>query len=188
MNIFYLHKDPQECAKLHCDKHVVKMIIEYAQMLSTTHRMLDGVMVKKPSKSGKTMVKHYDLFEGADDLEAELVYYKAVHYNHPCNVWIRESHENYLYLYKMFYHLCEEYRHRYGRWHMTDLKLKSPLWAFPRNIPRKPFTEPPQAMPEYCKKQDSRTAYRTYYIKEKKRFAKWTKRKIPYWFWTENVA
>ena len=70
----------------------------------------------------------------------------------------------------------------------TDLKLKSPLWAFPRNIPRKPFTEPPQAMPEYCKKQDSRTAYRTYYIKEKKRFAKWTKRKIPYWFWTEDVA
>ena len=42
MNIFYLHKDPVESAKLHCDKHVCKMIIEYAQMLSTAHRMLDG--------------------------------------------------------------------------------------------------------------------------------------------------
>ena len=62
MNIFYLHEDPEISAKMHCDKHVVKMIIEYAQMLSTAHRMLDGVMVKKPSKSGKTMVKHYDLF------------------------------------------------------------------------------------------------------------------------------
>ena len=62
MNIFYLHEDPQVSAKMHCDKtHVVKMIIEYAQMLSTAHRMLDGKVVKKPSVSGKTMVKHYDL-------------------------------------------------------------------------------------------------------------------------------
>ena len=47
MNIFYLHEDPQVSAKMHCDKHVVKMIIEYAQMLSTAHRMLDGKVVKK---------------------------------------------------------------------------------------------------------------------------------------------
>ena len=51
MNIFYLHEDPQTSAKMHCDKHVVKMIIEYAQMLSTAHRMLDGKVVKKPSVS-----------------------------------------------------------------------------------------------------------------------------------------
>ena len=63
MNIFYLHNDPEISAKMHCDKHVVKMIIEYAQMLSTAHRMLDGKVVKKPSVSGKTMVKHYDLYE-----------------------------------------------------------------------------------------------------------------------------
>ena len=42
MNIFYLHKDPDICAEYHCDKHVLKMIIEYAQLLSTAHRMLDG--------------------------------------------------------------------------------------------------------------------------------------------------
>ena len=42
MNLFYLHKNPKVSATLHCDKHVVKMIIEYAQMLSTAHRMLDG--------------------------------------------------------------------------------------------------------------------------------------------------
>ena len=186
MNIFYLHKDPEISAKMHCDKHVVKMIIEYAQMLSTAHRMLDGVMVRKPSKSGKTMVKHYDLFEGADDLEAEMTYYKAVHYNHPCNVWIRKSSENYLHLYKLFYHLCGEYRHRYGKFHMTDNKLRSALWSVPKNIPKKSFTEPPQAMPDYCKRTDPIDAYRTYYINEKKRFAKWTKRDVPEWF--EDVA
>ena len=188
MNIFYLHEDPEISAQMHCDKHVVKMIIEYAQMLSTAHRMLDGKLTKKPSKSGKTMIKHYDLFEGADDLEAEYAYYKAVHYNHPCNIWVRESNENYHYLYKMFYHLCEEYRHRYGKFHMTDNKLRSALWVFPKNIPHKPFSAPPQAMPDYCKRPDVKDAYRTYYIKEKKRFAKWTKRKVPYWFWTEDVA
>ena len=42
MNIFYLSEDPVQCAKWHCDKHVTKMIIEYAQLLSTAHRVLDG--------------------------------------------------------------------------------------------------------------------------------------------------
>jgi len=71
---------------------------------------------------------------------------------------------------------------------MTDNKLRSALWVFPKNIPHKPFSAPPQAMPDYCKRPDVKDAYRTYYIKEKKRFAKWTKRKVPYWFWTEDVA
>ena len=43
MNIFYLHNDPQIAAQMHCDKHVVKMILEYAQLLSTAHHELDGV-------------------------------------------------------------------------------------------------------------------------------------------------
>ena len=182
MNIFYLDPNPEISAKMHCDKHVVKMIIEYAQMLSTAHRMLDGKLTKKPSKSGKTMIRHYDLYEGTDDLEAEMIYYKAVHYNHPCNVWVRESNENYLYLYRMFCALCDEYHHRYGKYHMTDVKLKSALYIFPLNIPYKPFSEPPQAMPDYCKRVSAIDGYRTYYINEKKRFAKWTKRDVPKWF------
>jgi hypothetical protein len=42
MNIFYLHENTTECAKQHLDKHVVKMILEYAQLLSTAQRLLDG--------------------------------------------------------------------------------------------------------------------------------------------------
>ena len=42
MNVFYLDKNTWEWAKMHCDKHIVKMIIEYAQLMSTAHRMLDG--------------------------------------------------------------------------------------------------------------------------------------------------
>ena len=58
MNIFILNDDPVIAAKEQCDKHVVKMIVESAQMLSTAHRMLDGVMDKRRSKSGKTMSKY----------------------------------------------------------------------------------------------------------------------------------
>jgi hypothetical protein len=42
MNIFYLDKDPIKAAEYSCDKHVVKMILESAQMLCTAHRVLDG--------------------------------------------------------------------------------------------------------------------------------------------------
>ena len=187
MNIFYLHEDPEISAQMHCDKHVVKMIIEYAQMLSTAHRMLDGKLVMIPSKSGKRMIKHYDLFEGSDDLEAEMLYYKAVHYNHPCNIWVRQSHENYNYLYRMFYALCDEYSHRYEKTHLTVVKLKYPLRSTPRNIPHKPFTDPPQAMPDYCKRTNVIDAYRTYYINEKSYFANWKNREIPEWYSKKNV-
>ena len=42
MNIFYLDKDPIVAAEMSCDKHVCKMIVESAQMLSTAHRLIDG--------------------------------------------------------------------------------------------------------------------------------------------------
>ena len=38
MNIFHLHKDAEVCARYHCDKHVVKMILETGQMLSTAYQ------------------------------------------------------------------------------------------------------------------------------------------------------
>ena len=57
MNIFYLHKEPEVSARLHCDKHVVKMIIEYAQMLSTAHRMIDGEQYYDLSKNGRRIAR-----------------------------------------------------------------------------------------------------------------------------------
>ena len=43
MNIFYLDKCPVKSAEMSCDKHVVKMILESAQLLCTVHRVSDGV-------------------------------------------------------------------------------------------------------------------------------------------------
>ena len=81
MNIFYLHNDPKICAEQHCDKHVVKMILEYAQLLSTAHRVLDGTMYYEPSRRTGRMVKRYYLKDQRKDL------YQATHMNHPSAVW-----------------------------------------------------------------------------------------------------
>ena len=90
MNLFILDKDPIKAAQLQCDKHVVKMIVESAQMLSTAHRMLDGIETRRRSKSGKTMSKYWEL---PDDRESVL--YKAVHMGHPCTVWTMQNDNNY---------------------------------------------------------------------------------------------
>ena len=59
MNIFILDDDPIKAAQLQCDKHVVKIIVESAQMLSTAHRMLDGAMETRLTKSGRKGKYYY---------------------------------------------------------------------------------------------------------------------------------
>ena len=191
MNIFVLHQDPVVAAQMQCNKHVVKMIVESAQMLSTAHRMLDGMVTINPSKSGKRMVKHYDLYLGQDDLEAEVLYYKAVHYNHPCSVWARESEANYRWLYDHFIALCQEYTYRYDKIHATAKKLGGALYSYPRNIPKgklTPFRLAMQSNPECMFHNNPVKSYRAYYKTKQERFSMvWTKRPVPYWFNDEEV-
>ena len=177
MNIFFLHNEPDIAAIHHCDKHVVKMILEAAQMLSTAHRMIDGTELVGKSPTGRKQTQ-YILTDSAKDF----ILYKAVHMNHPCTVWTRESKQNYEWHYDLFVSLCEEYTHRYGKVHETDRKLRELLATAPVNIEDKGLTQLPQCMPEYCKDSDPIEAYRSYYINEKKDFAKWTKRSQPNWF------
>ena len=113
MNIFILDPNPKEAARLQCDKHVVKMILESAQMLSTSHRMLDGTLEYRPSVSGKRMVKYYK----HPDQVAEDNLYKAVHFDHPCTEWTMETKENYMWHYEHFLALGDEYTYRYGKHH-----------------------------------------------------------------------
>ena len=86
MNIFVLDKDPRVAARMLCDKHVPKMIVESAQMLSTAHRLLDGTPEKRPSRSGKTIQTYYSFNDERDDF-----YYLAVHKYHPCTTWTMQS-------------------------------------------------------------------------------------------------
>jgi hypothetical protein len=82
--------------------------------------------------------------------------------------------------------LCDEYTHRYGKVHATDAKLSEILQFEPTNISNKGFTVMPQAMPDYCKDEDSVTAYRKYYILEKNKFNNYTNRERPSWL-KENI-
>lgn len=175
MNIFYLDKEPNICAEYHCDKHVVKMIIEYAQLMSTAHRLLDGAQYIDNSSGRK--IKRWKLND-----DRENILYKASHINHPSAIWTRQSQETYSWLYNLWTNCLNEYTHRYGKTHACE-KLRFALNNSPYNISNNGWSEPPQAMPDDCKMSgNSVVAYRQYYIKKKNHFAKWTKREIPSWY------
>lgn len=53
MNIFTTNDCPIISAQEMCDKHVVKMIVEYAQLMSTAHRVLDGQEYYDKTKAGR---------------------------------------------------------------------------------------------------------------------------------------
>jgi len=176
MNIFYLDKDTKTCAEMHVDKHCVKMILEYAQLLSTAHRVLDGTQLLRQSKTGRSQ-KFWKLEDSRDN-----ILYSATHINHPSAVWARQSLENYQWLYNMFHDLCAEYKFRYERDHKTSL-LMGALQFPPNNIPKdKPFTEPTPAMPEQYKVAgDSIASYHNYYLGDKVQMFTWKKRLPPKW-------
>jgi hypothetical protein len=181
VNYFYLHTDPHECAIMHVDKHVVKMDIEYPQLLSTAHRIIDGDEYLGKNKAGGRLKrwKHPD-----EHMEETL--YKACHVNHPTAIWVRESKANYDNLYNVWIELLREYTYRYGKVHASGLKLAHVLEQAPKNISRGSFTEPPPAMkayPQCIVEGDSVTSYRNYYREAKSSFAKWTKRPIPKWYY-----
>ncbi len=178
MNIFYLHDDPKTCAEMHCDRHVVKMIIEYAQLMSTAHRVLDGEEYIDTTSNGRK-IKRWRM----KDQEWETGLMKASHINHPSNIWTRSNNNNYIWLYYMWRALCLEYTHRYGKHHACE-KYAGLIQNIPKNIPLEyNKTEPPPAMPDYCKVPgNSIASYHKYYINEKVSFAKWKNREVPLWF------
>ena len=138
MNIFYLHKDPYTAARFQYNKHVVKMILESAQILCTAHRFYGNKNVP----------------------------YKATHINHPSTVWARENSLHYDWLYDHMIALGKEYTNRYGKEHLSITKCKH-LWCYPEDIPHEPFEQPPQCMPDEYKDKCSVKAYWNYYIGEK---------------------
>lgn len=188
MNIFILSNDPTDAAIQHNDKHVVKMILEYAQLLSTAHRILDGTetIEQRVTKTGKTRNhKVWKLRGKYDD-----VLYQATHRNHPCAVWCRETSGNYHWLHTLLVALCDEYYYRYGQYkgdtgvHHKVLSsgLVDALMKPPKNIKRGGRTPFPQCMPDQYKVEgDPVQAYRNYYLGEKRDFLKYTNREEPDW-------
>ena len=153
MNIFFLDQNIKRCAKYHCDQHVIKMILESTQILSTV-LSLQGI---------KTL-------------------YKPSHQKHPSVIWTCASLQNWLWLRELVFLLNDEYKYRYNsiinhKSYDVAKQLKVP------NLPEKGLLEHPQVMPEeYKVLNDPVTAYRNFYIFSKSKFATWRKRKKPYWY------
>jgi len=158
MNIFFLDWDVNKCAKDHCDKHVVKMILETAQLLCGVHH-----------------VTAHDTIHDTNQVP-----YKLSHKNHPCSIWTRTSLSNYLYLCELGIALCKEYTHRYGKRHKSQEVIEWCLINKP-NIKDIGFTEPPKAMPEEYKVNDVVESYRNYYRGAKMGFAVWKNGYKPEW-------
>jgi hypothetical protein len=182
MNIFYLDNDVTKCAEYHVDKHVVKMILEYAQLLSTAHRILDGVESVGLSRTGRKQTR-YVLPD-----EREYTLYSATHINHPSAVWCRANVENYLWLHRLLVSCCREYTYRYGKVHKCEQTgLVDALAVAPKNIPEGKFTGPTPAMPDACKVEgDALQSYRNYYVMNKGHLWSWkgkiNSRTEPNWF------
>ena len=160
MNIFAVHDDPCVAATQLCDKHVVKMIVEGCQMLSTNHRL-----------------------SGSHVVYAPVNLYKQSFQNHPCTIWARATTANYMWLAEHTHELSLEYTRRYNKIHKAHDMTVWFTKYYPLRIPDGELTPFAQAMPEEFKVPgDAVAAYRKYYIGAKSRFAKWKFTKTPDWY------
>jgi len=177
MNIFYVDSDPEVAARNMVDRHVVKMILETAQLLSTAHRVIDGEEYVGQSQSGRK-AKRWRLSGNVD-----AIMYAATHINHPSAVWVRENSANYNWLYDHLLALGREYTYRYGRTHLTIDKLKDILKDSPQNIKQSNvMTKMPSCMDkQYIVSLDPITNYRNYYNYGKTDLLRWSNRPPPQW-------
>jgi hypothetical protein len=155
MNIFFLDESPKLSAIYHNDRHVIKMILEGCQLLSTAHHL-----------TGSTAP------------------YKPTHVNHGCAKWARHSIQNYIWLSKLTIELCNEYTFRWNKIHKST-EIARWLDNNVIKVPNYSFTTPYLAFGDHyndCYDADPIIAYRNYYRKFKKHLAKWTKRTIPCWY------
>ena len=181
MNIFFLDSDPEKSAEYHCDKHVVKMLLEIVQLLFTAHHLLGT--------------------------PKEFLAYKPIsNIKHPMCLWILNSENNYKYAGLLGISLSKEYTYRYKKIHSCDKHIKWLINNVPNGnhvlrieysdktvlsknyISKIPgMTRIPLCMPEDSMNGNTIESYRKYYIIHKVYFAKWTSRNIPYWFHYSDI-
>ena len=184
MNIFVLDKTPEGSASYHCDKHVVKMILESGQMLCTSHWTLGLEGLGKHLKDFKRVrdAKHYILEKMSPAL---IPPWSMSHVRHPCTIWTSSSAENYRWHLRLMRALLDEYTLRYNRKHKAEQTYEWLAQAPPSNIPDIGLTQHPQCMPDECKVENNPVeGYRNYYKKYKSYMARWKLGNIPVW-WEE---
>ena len=170
MNIFFLSRKIRRCARWHCDKHVVKMILEYTQMLYTANHEHGGTahILATAPVCASTGVRGY----------------KSHAKNHPCTKWVRESKAHYDWLLTLALALVDEHMYRFApkaihacHAHLEWLRENPPAFA------TSAWRDPPTAMPEEFRvSPDSVRCYIAYYngSKRDRGLLKYTKRHTPH--------
>ena len=165
MNIFVVDMDPRLAAQALCDKHIVKMPLESAQMMATILRRHGATDEQMPLTKSGTI-------------------YKATHHNHPCTRWAGDSSSNFAWLANHATELAAEYTRRYGKTHACEEPILQMRKQAIFLLPTGPLTPFAQAMPEeYRISDDAVGSYREYYLNVKADIATWNKgRKPPKWW------
>ena len=145
-------------------------------MLSTSHRVLDGVEWTDRGKNNRR-IKRWRL---NDEREDKL--WKASFVGHPCTQWTMESRMNYRWHATHALALCREYTHRYEKVHNSQGLIEYLFNREPLNIREGGLTKFAVAMPDEYKVECSVESYRNYYRGDKAYFAKWKNRETPVWW------
>ena len=163
MNIFVLHKDPIVSARMHCDKHVPKMVVELYQQIGSALRRYGATDDVMPTTKGGTPLK-------------------GGYHNHPCTRWVGDSRDNFRWAVQHGLALCEEFKLRYNKPHYCEDGIRM-MGELADLIPQGELTDFAQAMPDECRQPNVVLAYRIYYKVDKSRFAKWDRgREAPSWW------
>jgi hypothetical protein len=191
MNIFALGLFPEDAAADTGDKHVVKMIVESAQLLCCAKSHCDFGGQQVPLEALAWLVS---------DLEKT---YKNAHKNHPCAVAVRRCRKAFTWVAELALALCAEYTLRYGKTHATEPLLMALASASIDNPTGEPFSpktvvgtlptrrgpiQLPLCVTSECVcynaagEPDVIQSYRRYYILVKAAILSWKKRKPPRWF------
>jgi hypothetical protein len=163
--------NPQKAAEWHCDKHVVKMLLESTQLLWTAHHVAANGQLELGDDAPMTK----DGRRG----------YRPTHKNHPCAIWTRASTANYRWLCQLAAALATEYHYRYpaAREHACEAHVAWLTTHVPP-IPDGPLTWPALAMPdEYKISQNPTVCYRAFYVGSKgaRGLLTYTRRARPVW-------
>lgn len=202
MNIFVLDTNPGLCATYHCDKHVVKMILEYTQILLMSYYRFNGLTTKDLGSNTPLVTEIFKDFPRRNT-DGSPNPYKISHMNHPCTIWASKSKKNFEWLLALLGYLHSEYYLRYKSKNLDAAVLDQNLthacypiymWITKTysnlKFESEAVTQFALAMPDYIinKYSDPVEAYRMYYILEKSVFAKWSSpRRVPEWYLKENI-
>jgi len=182
MNIFILDDKPAKAAEFHCDKHVVKMILEAGQMLCTAH-WISWLGVQGKTRSDFRLVRDMKSYLMENMPEKLQPPWKLTHVNHPCNVWTRASLDNYNWHLHLMGCLLIEYKKRYKKIHKSTKVFDWLVTHTPVNLKSAGLQPFPICMKDEYKISDNPVeCYREYYVKDKVRFARWLYSETPSWW------